>query len=253
MAFNKEELGKIYSGEGSEAEKLDAIMGLYNDDVNGLKMTNQNLKEEKTAIKAKYDELKTEADKSAEALEGLKKQPEAGTPDDLRKAHQTQIDDLNKQMVGAISERDKTIEELKAKVAEATQKEHAWKCREAFNVALSKHAIEPGSQQSIMDFILGANGTANFSECDLGTGPQLVNKTGRTIDGVVNDFFNTDFGKKFLRNGNSGGGALGSNSRSTPASENPFITKDITAQSRLYREDPVRFAQLKKEAETAGK
>ena len=90
MEFNEEELTKILSGEGEVAEKAKTLLNLYNDNVNGLKMNRDDIKKEKEALKAKYEELETLNAKGAEDLKTLKAQLEANSPEEIRKAYETQ-------------------------------------------------------------------------------------------------------------------------------------------------------------------
>lgn len=250
MEFNEEELTKILSGEGEVAEKAKTLLNLYNDNVNGLKMNRDDIKKEKDALKAKYEELETLNAKGAEDLKTLKAQLEANSPEEIRKAYETQRLEAEKAYKGAIAERDEKLKSYEAQLAEVRQSEHHLKCVQEFNEAVAKFDIEPSGRNFLMDTIIGAKGE-KFFERDLGNGNQLINQSGKSIGGEVDDFCSSDLGKKFLRNGNSGGGATGSGSSGSGAlSGNPFLKghENLTKQAELYRTNPALYQRYKAEA-----
>lgn len=250
MEFNEEELTKILSGEGESAEKVKTILNLYNDNVNGLKMNRDDIKKEKEDLKAKYAELEALNAKGAEDLKTLKAQLEANSPEEIRKAYETQRLDAEKAYKGAIEERDTKLKLYESQLAEVRQSEHHLKCIQEFNKAVAKYDIEPSGQNFLMETILGAKGE-KFVERDLGNGNQLIDNSGKSIAGEVDDFCASPLGKKFLRNGNSGGGATGSGSTGTGGIDaNPFLKghENLTKQAELYRTNPALYERLKNEA-----
>lgn len=249
MEFNEEELTKILSGEGESAEKVKSILTLYDDNVNGLKMNRDDIKKEKDALKAKYDELAALNAKGAEDLKTLKAQLEANSPEEIRKAYETQRLDAEKTYKGAIAERDEKIKDYEAKLNEVRQSEHYLKCVQEFNEAAGKFDIEPSGLGFLMDNILGSKGE-KFVERDLGNGIQLLDGNGKGIFGNLSDFCESPLGKKFLRNGNSGGGATGSGAQTRGGEGNPFAKghENLTRQAELYKSNPALYEQLKREA-----
>ena len=228
MDFNEETLNQILAGQGEAAEKTKSILSLYEENVNGIKLNRDDFKKEKETLKARLDEAVAKSAKDAEDLKTLQAQLEKNQPEELKKVYQTQKDDLEKTYKGAMQERDTSIKTLNEQLASAMQQVQSLKCREAFDKAASKYDIEPSGRDFILTTLIGANG-ANFTERDLGNGVQLYNKDGKSIDGSLRDFLDSDIGKKFLRNGNSGGGAAGGN---TPnGSQKPMTLEELSKLS----------------------
>lgn len=245
MAFTKEDVEKILAGQEENDKKVEAILSLYNDDVNGLKLNREDIKKERDSFKAKAEELAAANAKSAEDFAALQKQLEANSPEEIKKAYEQKQADLEKSYKGAITERDTNIKDLTEQLAIAKDNERYLKCVQEFNKAASNFDIEPSGRDFVLSSIVGTKGE-NFAERDLGSGVQLINKDGKTIEGSLRAFFETDVGKKFLKNGSSGGGASG-NAGSQPTDVNPFKkeTFNLTEQARLLKENPEKYKQMK--------
>lgn len=208
MAFTKEDVEKILAGQEENGKKVESILNLYNEDVNGLKLNREDIKKERDSFKAKVDELTAANAKSAEDFAALQKKLEANSPEEIKKAYEQKQTELEKSYQGAISERDEKLKKFTEQLAIAQSNERYLKCVQEFNRASAGFDIEPSGRDFILSSIVGTKGE-NFSERDLGSGMQLIDKNGKTIEGSLRAFFETDVGKKFLRNGSSGGGAAG--------------------------------------------
>lgn len=246
MAFTKEEVEKILAGQEENGSKVEKLMTLYNEDLNGLKMTRDDLKREKQVIKDKYDELLAKSAKDAEDFATLQKQLEANSPDEIKKAFEQKQTELEGSYKGVITEKDNKIKELEDKLAVSVESEHSLKCMQAFNEALTKYDVEPTSRDDLFGLIFGLK-CSNFTERDLGNGVQLIDKDGRTVESAARSFFETPFGKKFLKNTSTGGGAGTGSAGSVTTQINPFKkeTLNLTEQARLYRENPELYKTLK--------
>ena len=245
MAFTKEDVEKILAGQEENDKKVEAILSLYNDDVNGLKLNREDIKKERDSFKAKVDELTASNAKSAEDFAALQKQLEANSPEEIKKAYEQKQADLEKSYQGAITERDGKLKEMEEKLTVAQNNERYLKCVQEFNKAATNFDIEPSGRDFVLSSIVGAKGE-NFAERDLGSGVQLINKDGKTIEGSLRAFFETPVGKKFLKNGSSGGGASGiaGNQQTTV---NPFKkeTFNLSEQARLFKENPEQYKLMK--------
>lgn len=208
MAFTKEDVEKILAGQEENDKKAELILSLYNDDLNGLKLNRDDIKKERDSFKAKLDELSAANAKSAEDYAALQKKLEANSPEEIKKAYEQKQTELEKSYQGAISERDTKLKKYEEQLAAALSNERYLKCVQEFNRASTNFDIEPSGRDFILSSIVGTKGE-NFSERDLGNGLQLIDRNGKTIEGSLRAFFETDVGKKFLRNSTSGGGAQG--------------------------------------------
>ena len=208
MAFTKEDVEKILAGQEENDKKVESILSLYNDDLNGLKLNRDDIKKERDSFKAKVEELTVANAKGAEDYAALQKKLEANSQEEIKKAYEQKQTELEKSYQGAISERDEKLKKYEDQLAVALSNERYLKCVQEFNRASANFDIEPSGRDFILSSIVGSKGE-NFSERDLGSGLQLIDKNGKTIEGSLRAFFETDVGKKFLRNGSSGGGAQG--------------------------------------------
>lgn len=246
--FTQEKIAEILAGqEDTPEKKVEAILSLYNEDLNGLKINRDDLKKEKEATEAKVAELTATIAKNAEDYAKLQKQFEASSSEDLKKAIEANKADIENQYKGILSERENSIKDLAEKLAKAQKNEHSLKCVQDFNKATANFDIEPSSRDYLYGSVYGIDG-GNFSERDLGSGLQLLNGNGQTGEQAVRAFLSTDFGKKFLRNNSTGGGAGNTGSQGAgSATVNPFMrdTYNLTKQAELARTDPELYKQMK--------
>ncbi len=246
MAFTKETLEPILAGAEDNEKKIEAIINLYNEDLNGLKLNRDDLKREKTLLEEKFKKLEEKSNKDAEDFAALQKQLEANSPDEIKKAYEQKQAELEGSYKGALTQKDDTIKDLTEKLNASKEKEHSLKCMQNFNEVLTKYDVEPTSRDDLFNLIFGLK-CSNFSERDLGNGMQLIDKDGRTVESSVRTFFETPFGKKFLKNTSSGGGAGTSGQANQPPQSNPWKkeTLNLTEQARMLREQPELAKQMK--------
>jgi len=244
--FTKEAVEKILAGQEEVGQKVDALFSLYNEDLNGLKMNRDDFKKEKEAAEAKVAELTAINAKSAEDFAKLQKQLEANSPDEIKKAYEQKQAELESSYKGVLVEKDNSIKDLTEKLALSQKNEHSLKCMQDFNKATAGFDIEPSSRDYLFAAIYGQDGS-NFSERDLGNGLQLIDKNGHTGEGAVRAFLNTDFGKKFIKNLSSGGGAGTDGGKTNSQVINPFKkeTFNLSEQARLFKEEPELYKQMK--------
>lgn len=249
--FTKEAVMRILAGQEEDAQKVDALFGLYNEDLNGLKMNRDDLKAEKEKAEKKAAELEATNAKIAEDFAGLQKQLEASSPDEIKKAcekaYEQKQAELESSYKGVLTEKDTAIKTLTENLEKAQRNEHYLKCMQDFNKATEGYDIEPSGRDYLFEAIYGHDGS-KFVERDLGEGMKLYNSDGQTGLAASKAFFNTDFGKKWIRNISSGGGA-GSGNSGAPKQDikNPFKkeTFSLSEQGKLLRENPELYKQMK--------
>lgn len=247
--FTKEAVEKILAGPEEIGQKVDALFTLYNDDLNGIKLNRQDILKEKEAVEAKVKELTATNAKIAEDFAGLQKQLEANSPDEIKKAcekaYEQKQAELESSYKGILSQRDESIKELTEKYEKAHQNEHYLLCLQDFNKAVEGYDIEPSGRTYLFEAIYGTGGS-KFIERDLGEGNKLYNSDGQTGIAATKAFLNDDFGKKFIRNLSSGGGA-GAGQQANTQIINPFKkeTFNLTEQARLMKEQPELYKQMK--------
>ncbi len=244
--FTKEAVTEVLAGQDDIEKKVETLFSLYNEDLNGLKINRDDIKKEKDAVEAKFNDLNATNAKIAEDYAKLQKQLEASSSDEIKKAYEQKQSELENSYKGVLAERESAIKDLSSQLETLKKNEHCLKCVQDFNKATESFDIEPSGREYLYGVIYGVDGS-NFTERDLGNGLQLINKNGQTGEGAVRAFLNTDFGKKFIRNMSSGGGAGGANSKQDSSVVNPFKkeTLNLTAQAKLYKENPELYKQMK--------
>lgn len=248
--FTKEAVEKILAGQEDVGQKVEALLSLYGDDLMGLKLNRDDLKREKEAVEVKLSELTAMNAKSAEDFAKLQEQLEANSPDEIKKAYEQKQADLERTYKNVLSEKETSIKTLTEQLEIAQKNEHSLKCVQDFNKATAGFDIETSSRDFLFNAIYGQDGS-NFSQRDLGSGLQLINKDGQTGESAVRQFLSTDFGKKFLKNLSCGGGAgNGTNGTNGQQVVNPWKkeTLNLTEQARLLREHPELAQQMKASA-----
>ena len=252
--FTKEAVMKILAGQEEDAQKVDALFGLYTEDLNGLKMNRDDFKAEKEKAEKKVEELTAQNAKIAEDFANLQKQLETSSPDEIKKAcekaYEQKQAELESSYKGVLTEKDTAIKDLSEKLAVAQKNEHYLKCIQDFNKATEGYEIEPTGRDFLFEAIYGHDGS-KFIERDLGEGMKLYNADGQTGVAATKAFFAMDFGKKWLKNISTGGGAGTTQGANKPPIKNPFKkeTLNLTEQARLLREDPELAKQMKAAAE----
>ena len=247
MVFTKEAVEQILAVQDDGIEKkVESLLSLYNEDLNGIKMNRDDLKKEKQAAQAKVEELEAANAKIAEDYAGLQKQLEANSPDEIKKAYEQKQAELDNAYKGLLGEKESSIKKLTEDLAKSKASEHNLFCMQAFNKATEKYDIEPSSRDYLFSSVFGQNGS-NFSVQNFGEGDQLLNKDGQTVEIALRKFLDTDFGKKFIRNLSSGGGAGNNGGNTNQQLTNPFKkeTLNLTEQARLLKENPELYKQMK--------
>ncbi len=248
--FTKEAVERILAGQDEVGQKVEALFALYNDDLNGLKMNRQAIMEEKEKSEAKVKELVAQNAKIAEDFANLQKQLEANSPDEIKKAcekaYEQKQSELESSYKGVLEQKESAIKDLTEKFEKAQKNEHYLKCIQDFNKAAEGFDIEPSGRDYLFEAIYGHDGS-KFVERDLGEGMKLYNTDGQTGVAATKAFFVTDFGKKWIRNISTGGGAGTSTGAQQSQVINPFKkeTFNLTEQARLLKENPELYKQMK--------
>jgi len=220
--MNAEFLKKALSGDGDVDAKITAILTEYEVDVNGLKTNKQTILQEKEALEAKFKALETEKsgfDTKVKELEDKIKK--AGSEDtkafyeaELKKVTETHATELKKLQ----DERDSAIAESSRYIA-----------NDEFAKATKDLNIRPELREDLREVLYARN---KFERKTIDKEIKYLNAESRTVKDVLANYLQTDAGKAYLLNGNSGGGAGGSRSGSTtqPPKE-PTTSREALAQA----------------------
>ena len=212
--------------EGMEDEawtKLqDAVVSAHNKDIQGLKITNAQLKEEKTAEITKYKDLEASYTKQAEEMKALNSKLEANQPEELKKFYENQ-------QLQAANVFNKKEEDYKAKLDANAQLINSLQTQvlrgdvlAEFNKAASNVNWLGGGREMAQQMVCGKDGS-NFGRVNLGDGNTvLANDNKEDVEAALKAFLDTEVGKHLVSTGNSGSGAGGTNTN------NPGGPKTLT-------------------------
>ena len=252
MAIEKDDLIKIMTGEGEDGAKADTVLALLNEEVESqltrVKLNREEIKEEKTAEIAKRHAVEKQLEELTEANAKLQKQLEDSSPDSIQKIWEQKLQDAANLHATQESELKKEIDGLKAKNETLLVSQKKLECTEEFNKAIRGKNIAPECLEDFQNYVLGPD-CYKFSLKPTGDGDKQIyaTKEGLTIKQVTDQACLTTFGKNCILNSSFGGGAEGG-SRSTSTKDNPFITKNLTAQLQLKLSNPQLYEQLKAQA-----
>ena len=252
MAIEKDQLTKIMSDEGEIGSKADSILALINEEVESqltrVKLNREEIKEEKTAEIAKRHAAEKQVADLTEQNAKLQKQLEDSSPDSIQKIWEQKLQDAANMHATQQSELQKEIESLKRDKETLLVSQKKLECTEEFNRAIRGKNIAPECLEDFQNYVLGPD-CYKFSLKPTGDGDKQIyaTKEGLTIKQVTDQACLTTFGKNCILNNSFGGGAEGG-SRGTSAKDNPFITKNLTAQLQLMRDNPQLYEQMKAQA-----
>lgn len=266
MALTLDDFSKIIAGDGNQAtdqdvKKAQEILSAYEKDVEGLKITNAKLKEEKQAVKTKYDEDATKYAESTRSFEEqiakLQEEIKSSSGKDaaeIKKYYETQSASLEQAYKMQINERDKRISEYEDKIKGFERAKTVADMEKEFMEAISKTKAEPSMYGAIKTLVLGENGS-KFAPHDTETGRMFwsVDGQAKSITASVDEFMKGELGKHFIPYDSNGSGAEGGASGSTGVSGNPWITGNRTEQMTLEFKNPDLAKRLKAEAAATGK
>lgn len=259
-----EEFLKTVAGDTEEPTETQrklaqSLFDMYDKDVQGLKVTNAQLKEEKTKEVEKYRAEKAkleEASKSfEEQLKAAQEQIAKNNPDEAKQYYDTQLANIEASYKSQIADREKTLNEKLELIKQYERKDLLRSQEVEFDREIRKTSADPKTYDWIKTLVLGDNGDRFMPhETSEGTMFWATDNSGETISNRIDKILNSDAGKRFCTFNSSGAGAEGG-FKGGSTGPNPFKTGDITAQMELYRKDPEKYRQMQAVAsmETAAK
>lgn len=208
--FTTEELQAILSGEGEADRKIESIVALHNEEIAGLKANNLDFKNEKKALADRLAASQEQSKRFEEEVARLQEQLKANNPEETRKYYEDKLQETENTYKGLLAERDGANKALGEQVAVLSRDKHYLECMREFNAAVVSKNVEPSGVDYLRDAILGPYGS-NFTTREINEGEKtLLSDKGKTIKRSIEEFLETPVGKKFVLNGNSGGGGRGS-------------------------------------------
>jgi flagellar biosynthesis GTPase FlhF len=255
-----EDYVKTISGEGNEPTEeqtklAKALFELHEKDVQGLKVNSAALKEEKEKIKAErqadQEKFATAEKQYQEELRKAQEQISANSPEEVKKYYETQLATVDTSYKSQLAAKEKENAALNELVKSYEQKDILRSQQIEFDKAIRKTNADPATYDTIQMMVLGERGD-RFAQHDTADGKMFwtTDGSGKSISNVIDEVLNTPVGKRMCNAVSSGSGAEGGSVGYTGTKANPFKpeTLNITEQTRLYRENPELYKQLKAQA-----
>ncbi len=200
MPINAEFLKTVLSGDGEADAKIAKIMTEYEVDLNGLKTNRDTILREKETLGEKLKALEAEKSGFDAKVKDLEdKIKKAGSEDtkafyeaELKKATEAHAAELTKLQ----GERDSALAEASRYIA-----------NDEFSKAIKDLNIRPELRDDLRDVLYARN---KFERKTIDGEAKYLNGESRNVKDVLGAYLQTDAGKAYLVNGNSGGGAGGS-------------------------------------------
>lgn len=259
MALSLDDFSKIIAGDGNQVTEqhtatAKAILEAYEKDVQGLKFTNAQIKQEKTELKNKYDADLNKFAETTKSFEDqiaeLKKElSSSGNKDqtEIKKFYETQKEALEQSYRLQLQDKDKRITEYENQIQNYERAKTVNEMEKEFMTAISKTKADPSTYGVIKTLVLGENGS-RFAPHDSAEGRMFwtVDGTAKSIQASVDEFMKGEMGKRFIPFNSSGSGAEGgANANLGNGAVNPWKTGNITQQMILLRDNPDLARQLK--------
>ncbi len=258
MALTMDDFSKIIAGDGNQVTDRDtevakAVFEAYDKDIQGLKFTNAQLKQEKTELKGKYDaDLNKFAETSKtfeEQIEALKSELASSSGKDqaeIKKFYETQKETLEQSYRLQLQDKDKRISEYEAQIQNYERAKTVNEMEKEFMEAISKTKADPSTYGVIKTLVLGENGS-RFAPHDSAEGRMFwsVDGSAKSIQASVDEFMKGEMGKRFIPFQSSGSGAEGGAGAGIGNGVNPWKTGNVTQQMIMMRDNPELAKQFK--------
>lgn len=241
MPINLEFLKETLSTEDELDVKITKILSEYQADVDGLKLNRDTILQEKKDLEEKIkniDAKEAEYKKQISDLsEKIKKTGSEETKAFYEAEKQRIIEEYEKTKTALETERDKYREEAMN-----------FYRNDEFEKAVKD--LKAPVRQEVFEDLRSLFYLRNPFERKLIDGnPKFLNSESRTVKDVLGTYLQTDAGKFYLANGNSGGGASGSGSGGGSRPTKPWKDMSLGEQTKLMRSNP----DLARQLQNAGK
>ena len=202
MPIDAKFLSDVLATDGDVESKKAKILAEYEADVNGLKVNRDSILQEKNGIETKLKGFETqEAEYKKQIAELGEKIKKAGT-DDLKTYYEAQLKDLK-------TAHDTELKSARDEVSKYRDEAMKFYRNDEFERGIKelKVQVRPEVSEDFRDIFYLKN---QFERKEIDGQVKYINNEGRNVKNVLEAYLQTDAGKFYLANGNSGGGAGGS-------------------------------------------
>jgi hypothetical protein len=238
MAIDKEFLEAHFQGVDKADEHIGAIIAEYEKTNLPLVKNRDDILAEKKAGDKKNAEL---LEKYA-ALEAVNKELneklESGLPDKEKQIYQAEIEKHKTSIVKIAEEYNKAKAEYEEKIGSLSKEKTDYIIGEEFSkLADANSAIYTAMKDGLKKRFFADYPKSGFEPFEYGGKNEWVNKDGKKMADLLNDFLNTEEGKHYLQDNNTGGGAAGGSKQGAVGgmSRQQFDTLPYTEQAAYMK------------------
>jgi len=211
MAIDKEFLGSLFKGIEGADEKIATVIAEYEREKLPILKNRDDIKAEKTAIEKKHAELSAAFAELESAKKELNEKLESGLPDKEKKIFQEEIENLKGKLKGFAEESNRSKTEFEATIKKLSDEKTHYIISEEFSKLINANtAIKPTMRIGLPKRFFSDYPLSGFELYNNDGITSYVNKDGKKMSDLLNNFLGTDEGKEYLLNLGNGGGASGS-------------------------------------------
>jgi hypothetical protein len=210
MAIDKEFLAAHFQGVEKADEHIGAIIAEYEKTNLPLVKNRDDILAEKKAVEKKIAELQEKFTGLETTNKELNEKLESGLPDKEKQIYQAEIEKHKANIVKITDEYNKAKAEYEGKISGLSKEKTEYIIGEEFSKLVNSNpAIFPTLKEGLHKRFFADYPKSGFEPFEYGGKNEYVNKDGKKMADLLNDFFNTEEGKHYLQNNSTGGGAAG--------------------------------------------
>jgi len=210
MAFDKDFLAAHFQGVEKADEHISAIIAEYEKTNLPLVKNRDDILAEKKAADKKNAELLEKYAALEAANKELNEKLESGLPDKEKQIFKADIEKHKSTIAKITEEYNKAKAEYEGQIANLSKEKTDYIIGEEFSKLVDANtAIFPDMKDGLKKRFFADYPKSGFEPYEYGGKTEYVINGGKKMADLLNDFFNTNEGKRYLQNTNNGGGAIG--------------------------------------------
>ena len=210
MAFDKEFLAPHFQGVEKAEEHINAVIAEYEKTNLPLVKNRDDILAEKKTIERKIVDLQEKYTALETTNKELNEKLESGLPDKEKQIFKAEIEGYKTKIMNLTEEISKAKAEYENQIGSLSREKTEYIIGEEFSKLIdSNAAIFPDMKDGLRKIFFTDYPKSSFEPFDYGGKKEYVNKDGKKMTDLLNDYLNTPEGKRFVQNTNNGGGAPG--------------------------------------------
>jgi hypothetical protein len=249
MAIDKEFLAQFFQGVEKADEHIGKIIAEFEKANLPLVKNRDEILAEKKAVEKKAAELQEKFAALETANKELNEKLESNVPDKEKQIYAAEVDKLKSTIAKLTEDFTKSRTEYEGKIEGLSKEKKEYIIGEEFTKIVNSFSVKPTMRAGLTKIFFADNPRQGFEPYEYGGNTVYVNKDGKKMADLLNDYIQTDEGKNYVLETNNGGGATGSSKVKPPVS-NPWAkeTLNLTEQMKITKENPTLANSLKEQA-----